>query len=116
MKPLIAVAVSGGVDSLMAAALLKTQGYPVFGIHFLTGYEPDNRNIAAVTDQLGIPLHVVDLTDAFRTRVIGYFLRTYTRGKTPNPCLVCNPDPEPTRTGLLSVGGNAKIGCKKVSC
>ena len=91
MKPLIAVAVSGGVDSLTAAALLKTQGYPVFGIHFLTGYEPDNRNIAAVTDQVGIPLHVVDLTDAFRTQVIGYFLRTYMRGKTPNPCLVCNP-------------------------
>jgi tRNA-specific 2-thiouridylase len=91
MKPLIAVAVSGGVDSLTAAALLKTQGYPIFGIHFLTGYEPDNRNIAAVTDQVGIPLHVVDLTDAFRTQVIGYFLRTYMRGKTPNPCLVCNP-------------------------
>ena len=91
MKPLIAVAVSGGVDSLMAAALLKAQDYPVFGIHFLTGYEADNRNIAAVTDQLGIPLHVVDLSDAFRTQVIGYFLRTYMRGKTPNPCLVCNP-------------------------
>jgi tRNA-specific 2-thiouridylase len=91
MKPLIAVAVSGGVDSLMAAALLKTQGYPVFGIHFLTGYEPENRDVAAVTDQLGIPLHVVDLTEAFRTRVVEYFLQTYLVGKTPNPCLVCNP-------------------------
>jgi tRNA-specific 2-thiouridylase len=91
MRPLIAVAVSGGVDSLMAAALLKTQGYSVFGIHFLTGYEPEKRNVAAVTEQLGIPLHVVDLTDAFRTQVIGYFLRTYVGGKTPNPCLVCNP-------------------------
>ncbi|MGD8336019.1 MAG: tRNA 2-thiouridine(34) synthase MnmA [Desulfobacterales bacterium] len=91
MKPLIAVAVSGGVDSLMAAALLKTQGYPVFGIHFLTGFEPENRDVAAVTDQLGIPLHVVDLADAFRTRVVEYFLQTYMVGKTPNPCLVCNP-------------------------
>jgi tRNA-specific 2-thiouridylase len=91
MKPLIAVAVSGGVDSLMAAALLKTQGYPVFGIHFLTGYEPENRDVATVTDQLGIPLHVVDLTEAFRTRVVEYFLQTYLVGKTPNPCLVCNP-------------------------
>ena len=91
MKPLIAVAVSGGVDFLMAAALLKTQGYPVFGIHFLTGYEPENRDVAAVTDQLGIPLHVVDLADAFRTRVVDYFLQTYLVGKTPNPCLVCNP-------------------------
>ena len=91
MKPLIAVAVSGGVDSLMAAALLKNQGYPVFGIHFLTGYEPENRDVAAVTDQLGIPLHVVDLADAFRTRVVEYFLQTYMVGKTPNPCLVCNP-------------------------
>jgi tRNA-specific 2-thiouridylase len=91
MKPLIAVAVSGGVDSLMAAALLKAQGHPIFGIHFLTGYEPENRDVSAVTEQLGIPLHVVDLTDAFRTQVIGYFLRTYMAGKTPNPCLVCNP-------------------------
>jgi tRNA-specific 2-thiouridylase len=91
MKPLIAVAISGGVDSMMAAALLKTQGYPVFGIHFLTGYEPVNRDISAIADQLGIPLHVVDLADAFRTEVVEYFLRTYLVGKTPNPCLVCNP-------------------------
>lgn len=91
MKPLTAVAVSGGVDSLMAAALLKTQGYPVFGIHFLTGYEPEKRNVAAVADQLGIPLHVVNLADAFRTEVVEYFLQTYLIGKTPNPCLVCNP-------------------------
>ncbi len=91
MKPLIAVAVSGGVDSLVAAALLKVRGYPVFGIHFVTGYEPRNLDVAAVTDQLGIRLHVVDLADVFRSQVVTYFLRTYLAGKTPNPCMVCNP-------------------------
>lgn len=91
MKPLIAVAVSGGVDSLAAAARLKSQGYPLFGIHFLTGYEPENRNVAAATGRLGLPLHVIDLSEAFQTRVVAYFSQTYLAGKTPNPCLVCNP-------------------------
>ncbi|MFZ0612126.1 MAG: tRNA 2-thiouridine(34) synthase MnmA [Desulfobacterales bacterium] len=91
MKPLIAVAVSGGVDSLAAAARLKSQGYPLFGIHFLTGYEPENRDVAAATDRLDLPLHVIDLSEAFQTQVVAYFSQTYLAGKTPNPCLVCNP-------------------------
>ncbi|MFZ0243041.1 MAG: tRNA 2-thiouridine(34) synthase MnmA [Desulfobacterales bacterium] len=91
MKPLVAVAVSGGVDSLAAAARLKSQGYPLFGIHFLTGFEPENHDVAAATDRIGLPLHVIDLSAAFRTRVVAYFSQTYLSGKTPNPCLVCNP-------------------------
>ncbi len=91
MKPLVAVAVSGGVDSLAAAARLKSRGYPLFGIHFLTGYEPEKKDVAAATDRLGIRLHVIDLSEAFRTRVVAYFSQTYLAGKTPNPCLVCNP-------------------------
>ncbi len=91
MKPTVAVAVSGGVDSLMAAYLLKEQGHPVVGLHFLTGYESEHRNIDSIADQLDIPLHIVDLTDAFESNIVRYFLQTYLAGKTPNPCLLCNP-------------------------
>lgn len=91
MKPTVAVAVSGGVDSLMAAYLLKDHGHPVVGFHFLTGYESGQRNIESIADQLDIPLHIYDLADAFESRVIRYFLQTYQSGKTPNPCLQCNP-------------------------
>lgn len=91
MKPTIAVAVSGGVDSLMAAYFLKNQGHPVVGFHFLTGYETGQSHIASIAEQLDIPLHIVDLTDAFESKIVRYFLQTYLSGKTPNPCLLCNP-------------------------
>ena len=90
MKPTVAVAVSGGVDSLMAAYLLKERGYPVVGFHFLTGYESGQRHIGSIADQLDIPLHICDLSSAFENKVVRYFLQTYQAGKTPNPCLQCN--------------------------
>lgn len=104
MKQVIGVALSGGIDSLVAACLLKKQGHRVFGIHFKTGYEPgpdtdqnsgrtdmNNDIISATADQLEIPLHIVDLSIPFKTEVINYFIQSYQAGKTPNPCLVCNP-------------------------
>ena len=114
MKHRIAVALSGGVDSLVTACLLKEAGHSVFGIHFITGYETDvlagqdaphssstSRNdiikgladtrMDAIGNQLGLPVHVVDLCAEFKGRVVDYFSRTYREGKTPNPCLVCNP-------------------------
>ncbi len=92
MKPSVAVALSGGVDSLMAAALLLEQGERPVAVHFTTGYEtaPPER-IAEIAAQLGIPLEVLDGRAAFRSRVVDYFIRTYRAGRTPNPCLVCNP-------------------------
>jgi tRNA-specific 2-thiouridylase len=96
MNPSIAVAVSGGVDSMIAAHLLK-QDYPsVFGLHFLTGFEsaPGGRGVLPVQsigEQLGIPLRVVDLSAEFRQNVVDYFSATYLSGETPNPCVVCNP-------------------------
>ena len=62
MKPTVAVAVSGGVDSLMAAYLLRERGHPVVGFHFLTGYESGQRNIESIAHQLDIPLHICDLS------------------------------------------------------
>lgn len=110
MGTAVAIALSGGIDSLVAAALLKGSGHRLLGIHFLTGYEIDvqderrsaedtwadfldqtRRRMAALTDQLDIPVHVIDLRSEFKSRVVDYFVRTYQVGRTPNPCLVCNP-------------------------
>ncbi len=102
MKPVTAIALSGGVDSLVAAHLLKERGHRVLGVHFHTGFEQGARGraggvdaaarkIARISDQLEIPIHVVDASVEFSTRVVDYFTKTYDRGRTPNPCLVCNP-------------------------
>ena len=91
----IAIAISGGIDSLVAAYLLKEQGADLFAIHFLTGYEkpaqPGSKTIQDHCRQLDLPLVVVDLKTSFRTVVVDYFTAAYQKGETPNPCLVCNP-------------------------
>jgi tRNA-specific 2-thiouridylase len=99
----IAVAMSGGVDSSVAAALLKKEGHEVFGVTMLlrplshgknAGNSPlpdsvaDARKVAA---KLGIPHHVIDLREDFDRAVIADFCREYSRGRTPNPCVLCNP-------------------------
>jgi len=101
MKHKVAAAISGGVDSMMAAHLLQSQGYDVSGIHFLTGFEPAGSPWASshpgthpvyrVGEQLGIPVTVVDCRQEFQSEVVAYFTQTYSRGLTPNPCVVCNP-------------------------
>lgn len=103
MKPLTAIAVSGGIDSLMAAHLLKEQGNDVVGIHFLTGYQdpcPDNvqiehlsksHKIFSIAEQVGIDIKLFDCSSEFKKNVVDYFIQTYQAGKTPNPCMVCNP-------------------------
>jgi len=102
MKQTTAVAVSGGVDSMMSAYLLKEQGQHVIGIHFITGFEnpcisgedpaPDKTgSILQIGEQLGIPVEIVDVRDEFKAEIVDYFTRTYQRGQTPNPCMQCNP-------------------------
>ncbi|MGD9213166.1 MAG: tRNA 2-thiouridine(34) synthase MnmA [Desulfobacteraceae bacterium] len=112
MPRTIAIALSGGIDSLMTAVLLKEQGLRLFGVHFLTGFEPGNRDpscgaavngdfddlrsqtlrqLTPMVDQLDIPLHIIDLRAEFKSQVVDYFVNTYQEGKTPNPCLKCNP-------------------------
>lgn len=99
------VALSGGVDSAVAAALLLESGHRVRGITFLLGDPPaagglppgdlprhaemleSAREIAAT---LGIPHEVADLRERFAAEVITHFCREYCRGRTPNPCVVCN--------------------------
>lgn len=103
MKPLTAIAVSGGIDSLMAAHLLKKKGHNVIGIHFVTGYEDpfphngqsahllESHKIFPIAKQLGIDIKILDCSIEFKKNVVDYFIQTYQAGKTPNPCMVCNP-------------------------
>jgi tRNA-specific 2-thiouridylase len=104
----VAVGLSGGVDSSIAAALLKEEGYEVIGISMLTfdasmpvtgserhacygpGEEEDVKSAASVCHKLGIPFHAIDLREEFRNHVIEYFKSEYLMGRTPNPCIVCN--------------------------
>ncbi len=110
----ILVAMSGGVDSSLAAALLVEQGYDVAGGTMLLGTEPDAQHeTQAVTqaqrvcEQLGIPHHVFDLRQPFRTHIINYFIQEYAQGDTPNPCVACNRD---IKFGFLLHCAN-DVGC-----
>ncbi len=90
----VAVAMSGGVDSSVAAAVLKERGYDVTGVTMrLTG---DDWGASAIddarkaADRLGIRHHVVDFSDVFGQEVIADFCHEYSLGRTPNPCIRCN--------------------------
>lgn len=90
----ILVALSGGVDSAVAAALLKKQGYEVIGAYFRffeSTWKP-NFQVKKIAKKLGIPLKIVDARKEFKKRVIDYFLDAYEAGLTPNPCVVCNKE------------------------
>jgi tRNA-specific 2-thiouridylase len=88
--PAIGVAVSGGVDSLVSAFLLRQQYRQLFGLYFTTGYETRKTDINQLKDQLKMDIITLDLSVPFENQVIDYFVSTYARGKTPNPCIVCN--------------------------
>ncbi len=104
-KTTVAVGMSGGVDSSAVAYLLKRQGYNVIGItmkHWsaMDDYaESDSKTCCSlddiydakrVCDDLGIPHYVVNLEEQFKEVVVGYFVDEYSKGRTPNPCMVCN--------------------------
>jgi len=81
---------SGGVDSSVAAAILKKQGYDVIGL-FLNIHKNCNSDDAKkVAKNLGIPLKILDVQKEFKKRVVDYFINEYKKGRTPNPCVECN--------------------------
>jgi tRNA-specific 2-thiouridylase len=87
----IAVAMSGGVDSSVAAALLKKEGHDVIGLTMLVT-PSEEAAVAAreVTQMLGIPHYLFDFEDVFTKQVISVFCHEYSLGRTPNPCINCN--------------------------
>ncbi len=90
-KPRVAVALSGGMDSAVAAALLLQQGYRMLGVHLrLSEHGPPAGHLAALAQGLGLPLQELDLRQEFAQRVVDYFVGEYSRGRTPNPCVQCN--------------------------
>jgi tRNA-specific 2-thiouridylase len=106
----VVVAMSGGVDSSVAAALLLDQGYDVTGVmlRLWTAGGDDSRNRCCTPEaqemanriayQLGIPFYVVDARKPFHDHVVNYYLATLKAGETPNPCWICNQD---VRWGFL---------------
>jgi len=104
----VAVAMSGGVDSSVAAALLKEQGYQVSGVTmkigagevfsgegrrhgcYGPGEEKDIEDARKVAQTLGIPFYVFDLRQEYKAEVLDYFCHEYLSGRTPNPCIKCN--------------------------
>ena len=100
---------SGGVDSTMAAYILKNKGYDVVGITmriwagegaaqesmrsgcYGPGEVYDTRIAQSVCERLGIPHHIVDLSQEYRSNVLDIFSQEYLGGRTPNPCVLCNP-------------------------
>jgi tRNA-specific 2-thiouridylase len=107
MKKRVLVALSGGVDSSVAAALLQEQGYDLIGVNMhlwnqkthASNSERKNKTCCSLDDvqdarsicqKLGIPFYVLNFQDEFQEKVIDYFTSSYLQGETPNPCVACN--------------------------
>jgi len=88
----VIVAMSGGVDSSLAAALMKDEGYDVTGItlKLFEGQEKYLEDASKMADYLGIRWYMADYSEDFKSNVINYFINTYKQGRTPNPCAYCN--------------------------
>jgi tRNA-specific 2-thiouridylase len=102
MMKRVVVGLSGGVDSSVAAYLLKEQGYEVIGL-FMKNWHDDSVTISnecpwledsndamLVAEKLGIPFQVVDLSEQYKERIVDYMFNEYEKGRTPNPDVLCN--------------------------
>jgi tRNA-specific 2-thiouridylase len=98
----VVVGLSGGVDSSVTAHLLKEEGYEVIGL-FMKNWHDDSVTISnecpwledsndamIVAEKIGIPFQVVDLSDQYKERIVDYMFDEYSKGRTPNPDILCN--------------------------
>jgi tRNA-specific 2-thiouridylase len=115
MAERIAVALSGGADSALAASLLLSSDQRVFGLHLLLTHTPEAQAQAEhardVARQLHIDVQLIDAVDAFESHVITPFCAEYSSGRTPNPCVACNRD---IKFGLL-LDAASRLGADKLA-
>ena len=98
----VVVGLSGGVDSSVAAYLLKEQGYDVIGLFMKNWHDEsvtindecpwidDSNDALQVAEMLGIPFQVIDFSKEYKERIVDYMFREYEKGRTPNPDVLCN--------------------------
>jgi tRNA-specific 2-thiouridylase len=98
----VVVGLSGGVDSSVAALLLQQQGYEVIGMFMRNWHDQsvtisdecpwidDSNDALLIAQQLGIPFQVIDLSEAYKERIVNYMFKEYQAGRTPNPDILCN--------------------------
>ncbi len=112
MKGKALIAMSGGVDSSVAAYLMKKEGYECVGatMRLLDNADVQIHDAKTVAEKLGIPFYCFDLRRQFREAVIDEFVRSYEAGDTPNPCVVCN---KRMKFGALAEEA-VKLGCDKI--
>jgi tRNA-specific 2-thiouridylase len=109
----VLVGMSGGIDSTAVCSMLLEQGYRVEGLTLVTcdsGLRAA-EDAAQLAARLGIPHHIADVRDEFRKQVIAPFIGEYMNGRTPNPCVNCNP----TVKFRLLLEWADKLGCRKIA-
>jgi tRNA-uridine 2-sulfurtransferase len=135
MSGRVLVAMSGGVDSSVAAAMLREQGYDVVGVAMRLAPEPpagrvrrrgtccshdDFEDARRVAERFDFPFYVIDLRADFASRVIGNFVSEYLAARTPNPCVMCNREIKFNRlwerasaleADYIATGHYARIAC-----
>ena len=104
MSKKVIVALSGGVDSSVAALILKKHGYHVIGIFMKNWHDEsvtisnecpwleDSNDALIISEKLGIPFQVIDLSKEYKNRIVDYMFREYNEGRTPNPDVLCNKE------------------------
>ena len=130
MSKRVMIGMSGGVDSSVAAYLLKKQGYEVIGVTMKLWQDDEEYDLIendggccsleavedarAVADKLGIPFYVLNFKEVFKEKVIDYFIDEYLQGRTPNPCIACNKHIKFEHT-LLPIGGYEKERVREIA-